>query len=113
VDYGYKISTRARRDLVGIWKYIANDDPASASCFCYELMDAAESLKLFPYRHGSFIHQAQVRKYPYRSYLIFYDVNEQTSTVEILRFWHCARSQYHLRLREENAGYLIASSATP
>ena len=100
VDYGYKISTRARRDLVNIWKYIAGDDPDNASRFCVELMDVAGSLRLFPYQHGSYIHQAQTRKYPYRSYLIFYDVNEESKTVEILRFWHSAQNQSRLRLKE-------------
>ena len=105
MDYGYKISSSARRDLVSIRKYIAGDDPDNASRFCIELLDVAESLRLFPYRHGSFIHQAKTRKYPYRSYLIFYDVNEESKTVQILRFWHAAQNQNRLRLKEETLAY--------
>jgi len=105
VDYGYKITTKARRDLVGIWKYIAGDDASNASRFCLELLLAAESLQTFPYRHGTFAYRDGARKYPFRSYLILYEVDETSRTVEILRFWHAARDQRRLRLKEEAPAY--------
>ena len=105
MEYGYKITTKARRDLVRIWKYIAKDDVVQATRFREELLVAAESLQLFPFRHGSLFHRATVRKYPYKSYLIFYKINEETRSIEILRFWHAARNQKRLRLKEENPAY--------
>ena len=111
MDFGFKVTSQARRDLRNIWRYIAQDDPLAATHFCEELFLVAESLQRFPRRHGSFAKRPNIRKIPYESYLIFYKIDEESHTVEILRFWHGARSQNRLRLKEETAAAYAASPA--
>jgi plasmid stabilization system protein ParE len=38
---------------------------------------------------------------PSESHLIFYKIYDEEQVVEILRFWHGARDQSRLRLKEE------------
>jgi toxin ParE1/3/4 len=86
---GYTIA--AQRDLFEIGSWIAQDNPTRAETFVSELEKACESLsdmpRAFPilsYRGG-----AQVRRKPYRNYLIFYRVRKDM--VEILHVLHGAR----------------------
>jgi plasmid stabilization system protein ParE len=108
VDYRFKVAAQAWRDFNGIWRHIAREDVSNARDFGERLMLKAESLKSFPERHGSFSKRRNIRKLPYRSYIIFYKINKETHTVEILRFWHAARDQRRLRLKEEHPVYEIA-----
>jgi len=101
VDFGFEIAIRARRDLLGIWKYIAQSDPAAATALCAELTETAESLRLLPQRHAVVRGRPGIRKLPHNAYIIFYKVHETEHIVEILRFWHAARDQRRLRLKEE------------
>jgi len=105
MDFGYKVTARARNDLLRVWKHIAKDNHDSANRFREELMLAAKSLRTFPQRHGGFVKRPNIRKLPYGNYLIFYKINEDTHVVEILRFWHAAREQRQLRLKEEASCY--------
>jgi len=105
MDFGFKVTSQAQRDLRAIWRYIANDDLRVAYRFCDELYSAAESLQNFPHRHGNLVKRPNIRKLPYKAYLIFYKIDEETRTVEILRFWHTARNQNRLRLKEETPVY--------
>jgi plasmid stabilization system protein ParE len=105
MDFGFKITDRARRDLLSIWKFIARDNRLAADRFYEELMTAAESLRRFPDRHGCSIKRPNIRKLPYQHYLIFYKIDEANHTVEILRFWHAARNPRRLRLKEEEPIY--------
>jgi toxin ParE1/3/4 len=113
MEFQVSLTPQARRDLDRIGHYIALTDTDAAHRFCDELVFAAESLQNFPHRHGNFAKRPNIRKLPYESYLIFYKIDEENRTVEILRFWHSARSQHRLRLREEDAGYLAAASVAP
>jgi plasmid stabilization system protein ParE len=112
VEYKVIISPPARRDLRSIGQYIARDNPEAAKKFCRNLLLEARTLKIFPDR-GLRVARSNARLIVYRTYLIFYEIDTNIGQVKILRFWHSARSQHRLRLREENAEYLIAASATP
>ncbi len=101
MDFRFKIASQAKRDIKSIWRYIARDNASNATAFCDELFLVAESLKSFPLRHGSFVKRPNIRKVAYEAYLIFYKIDEENQTVEILRFWHSARDQGRLRLKEE------------
>jgi plasmid stabilization system protein ParE len=101
------MSTRARRDLTEIWTYIARHDPATASDFCEELVEDAASLRRFSYRGQSFLRRPGKRKLVHGSYLIVYEVDEVMRSVVILRFWHSARDQERMRLREDAAAYSV------
>ncbi len=109
MDFKVYLSPRARRDLVEIWTYIAKDSPETASSFCGQLSREALSLRTFPDRGHSLRNRKNVRRIPYSSYLIYFKIDEQNRTVDVLRFRHSARSQHRLRLKEESPEY----SASP
>jgi plasmid stabilization system protein ParE len=114
VDFRLKIASHAKRDINSIWRYIARDNPSNATAFCDELLLVAESLKSFPHRHGNFAKRPNIRKVAFDAYLIFYKINEENQTVEILRFWHSARNQGRLRLKEEpSQAYFASPDAVP
>ena len=52
----------ARRDLEGIRKFIARDDPAAATSFCDKLLDHADGLRLFPEQGGNLLEGGRVQK---------------------------------------------------
>ncbi|MDB4793499.1 type II toxin-antitoxin system RelE/ParE family toxin [Methylacidiphilales bacterium] len=110
MDYRFKIASQAKRDIKNIWLYIARDNSTAADNFCDALLLAAESLQSFPHRIGPIARTSDIRKIAFETYLIFYRVDEKTSTVEILRFWHAARDQNRLHLREEPVGYALSSN---
>ena len=101
MDFGFKVAIGARRDLLGIWKYIAENDSIAATGFCAELMKSAESLRVLPQRHPVVRGRPGIRKLPHEAYIIFYKIHDKDRVVEILRFWHAARDQRRLRLKEE------------
>ncbi len=68
---------------------------------CRNLVLRAYSLKIFPERNSELPERLNVRKVSYHSYLIFYEIHSDQNWVEILRFWHSARDQGRLRLKEE------------
>jgi toxin ParE1/3/4 len=105
VDYRFKIAAAAKRDLRNIWLHIARDNPAKATSFREELFDQAKSLQFFPHRNIAMAKPPEVRKLAYKSYLIFYRVESSNHRVVVLRFWHGARDQDRLRLKEEAALY--------
>jgi toxin ParE1/3/4 len=104
----------ALRDLKSIGRYIASEDPVAAGEFDERLLARAQSLTVFPYRHGSWAGLPQIRKVPLGSYIIFYKIYDDEKTVEILRFRHAARDQGRLRLKEESTyAYSVSPSITP
>jgi plasmid stabilization system protein ParE len=88
----------AEADLEGIVEYISRDNPNVAFRFGTELLTRAHSLGLYPYAGVTTRQREGVRYLVHYPYLIFYRVNETTEEVEILRFWHGARSPRKLRL---------------
>ncbi len=90
-----KITSEALRDLKAIGR------TPGAEQYAQRLLERAQSLLTFPYRHGSWGGQPYIRKVPSESHLIFYKIYDEEQVVEILRFWHGARDQSRLRLKEE------------
>lgn len=85
------ITAAAEYDLETIADRIAQDSPARALTFlaelrrrCATLIDAPEAYALVP-RYEAF----GIRRRPYRDYLIFYRVSDET--IEILHVLHGAR----------------------
>ncbi len=103
------MTSQALRDLKEIGGYAQKLDLTDADEFAQRLLEQAESLTTFPFRHGTFVGQQNIRKVPFRSYIIFYKIYEKDQVVEILRFWHAARDQRRLRLREEDSNAYSAS----
>ena len=84
-----------------------------ANDFCRKLLARARSLTTFPYRHGSWAKQPNIRKVPLGNYVIYYKIYDEEEIVEILRYWHAARDLRKLRLKEEcQSGYGETVAAT-
>ena len=114
MEFQISLTPRAKRDLNDIGRHISQSDSDTARSFCDELLSVAESLQSFPERHGFFRKRSGIKKLPYRNYLIFYKIHEDTHIVEILRFWHSARDQGQLRLKEQPLeAYSVSPNAVP
>ena len=114
MEYKVTLTPKARRDLTAIWDYIARNNPDTAITFCHDLAQQAYSLKIFPERNFELRKRRNIRKISYQSYLIFYKVHVDQNWVEILRFWHSARDQGRLRLKEEDSpAYAASPDAVP
>jgi toxin ParE1/3/4 len=86
----------ARRDLDGIWTYIAADNPVAADHVDDDLVKAGESLAEMP-RRGRPGRLADTRELivPGRPYIVVYTL--RGDTVAILRILHMAQSWLKLR----------------
>ncbi len=83
-------SAEATQNLEDITFYIAEDNPYQALAFIEKLINTAEStLAVFPEKHPKY---KNCHMWPYQDYLIFFDIEKKTKTVEILMITHA--SQY-------------------
>ena len=81
-------------------RHIAQNDPAIAARVGNELIDRVEILENFPLLGAAYAKRPGVRKLVSRPYLIFYRFRKQENTVDILRYWHGARTAPDLRSLE-------------
>ena len=95
-----RLSPAARRDLEGIVRTIAFDDPRRATAFGQMLVNRARALgefghlgRVVPEFASPDIHEIIVR-----AYRAIYRINAEAETVEIIRFWHAARGMPRLDL---------------
>ena len=78
-------------DLEEIANYIAEDNPYRAISFTQEILrDAENTLNHFPKKLQRY---KDCHMWPYKGYLVFYDINEISKTVEIIMVTHA--SQYN------------------
>ena len=96
MDYKVILSPLALDDLEQIVRHVASHDPQAAERFGNRLLDHAEKLRGMPQRGAPVRARPGVRKLLLWPYLIFYRVNEQGRSVEILRFWHGAQDPKRL-----------------
>jgi toxin ParE1/3/4 len=96
MDFRVEIKDPAIADLAEIVSYIARDNPDAAATLGNNLLNAALSLGQTPYKGSSYRHIANVRKLTIRPFKIFYRVNDMSHTVEVLHFWHSARTEPEL-----------------
>ncbi len=87
---------RALADLEEIVRFIARDNPAAAERFGNSLIGRASLLSDFPLLGSIYPKRPGVRKLSTRPYIIFYRLDEERRTVEILRYWHGAQSEPEL-----------------
>lgn len=96
-SYRITIMPRAAEDLAGICDYISQDSPQAAADVAHRLLDAIDSLEVFPYRHK--VHRWRraasrvIRSMPVSPFIIYYRVFEKHRTVEIVTVWHGKREQ--------------------
>ena len=93
MDFRVEIKDPAIADLAEIVSYIARDNPGAATTLGNNSLDAALSLAETPYKGSPYQKLPGIRKLTLRPFKIFYRVNEPTKVVEVLRFWHSARSE--------------------
>jgi plasmid stabilization system protein ParE len=87
------VSRRAWNDFFAIFDYIDRDDPAAASRFGAALLSQIELLAIFPHIGVLIDRQKGVRKLLHTPIRIYYRVDTDTKTVEVLHFWHAARQE--------------------
>ncbi|MBI2514017.1 MAG: type II toxin-antitoxin system RelE/ParE family toxin [Opitutae bacterium] len=99
MDYKVGLSAEARNDLRAAVRFIAMEgkSPDAALRLGNELLDAALSLALFPRRGAPVRRRPGMRKLSHRHWLVFYQVNEVTHWVEIVRIWDGRKDPEALR----------------
>ena len=93
-------SPQAVADLEEVVRHIAKDDPATAIRLGNELIDRVEILENFPLLGAAYPKPPGVRKLVSRPYLIFYRPRLEQNSVDILRYWHGARTEPELHSLE-------------
>lgn len=85
-------SDEALTDRAAIVEYLLPRNPHAAKRILLRLIDATTDLALFPYigREGTDDTREWVVVYPY---VLLYDVDETTETVQVLRVWHTSQNK--------------------
>lgn len=84
---------QAIADLEAVVRFIAKDDPITAERIGNALIDRVAILENFPLLGSPYAKRPGVRKLVSRPYIIYYRVRESSKAVDILRYWHGARSE--------------------
>jgi toxin ParE1/3/4 len=90
-------SPQAIADLEEVVRRIAKDDPATAVRIGNALLERVEILENFPLLGALYPQRPGIRKLVSRPYLIFYRVRPEENSVDILRYWHGARTEPDIR----------------
>lgn len=95
------ISEAAERELDEIGTFIAKDNPERAVTFVIEIAEQCCALAEHSQRYpiATDVKGLQLRRCPYRGYLIFYAI---TDRVEIAHVIHGARDYLKVHFPEEN-----------
>ncbi len=93
MDFRVEVKGTAIADLAEIVSYVAQDDPEAATKLGHALLHTALSLSQTPFKGSPYSRLVSLRKLTLRPYKIFYRVDEPKKLVEVLRFWHSARSE--------------------
>ena len=83
---------RALRDLANIRAYIADDNPAAASCMAVELVAACDRLEYFPERGRPGLRPGTHELTTVWPYVIVYRVKD--GQIDILSIWHGAQDRH-------------------
>ena len=95
--YRIRAMPRASNDIVGICSYIEKDSPQNAAKVAQILLDAIDSLEIFPHRYTVHEHRKDASKtvyaMPVPPFIVYYRVVERLSLVEVLTVLHGHRKQ--------------------
>jgi toxin ParE1/3/4 len=94
-QYRVRLTPQALSDLEEIHSYIAQDSPQNASSMLARILDAIDTLEMFPHR-TVVERQSAALKYPVRSlpakpYVIYFRVIEDKKIVVVRHIRHGAR----------------------
>jgi toxin ParE1/3/4 len=95
MDFKIVWSDAAIADLQEVCSYVAPHDPQAAGRIGRGILDHVRVLASFPFIGPTYPRGARgtLREIAFRSYRIFYDVSEESLSVEILHVWHGARDE--------------------
>ncbi len=88
-------SEAALADLHDLCSYIAKDKPSAALQVGEGILHHIRILETFPFIGPTYPRRSRgpLREIIFRPYRIFYDVHEESQTVEILHIWHGSRDE--------------------
>ena len=89
-------SPQAIADLRAAVQFIAKDNPDAAARVGHALIDRVAILENFPLIGSPYLKRPGVRKLVSHPYVIYYRVRVEENCVDILRYWHGARSEPEL-----------------
>jgi toxin ParE1/3/4 len=92
VAYKILYNEDALADLEAILDYIRADNPTAAERFGTAILDHIELLQSFPRLGVRVSELPEIRKFTHSPIRIYYRIHEDRKMVEILHFWHGARS---------------------
>ena len=98
MGYQVGLTEEAQADLGAVVRFLAEKNPEAAERIGHELLDAAQTLVLFPRRGSPVRRRPGMRKLTQRHYLIFYQINESAQWVEVVRIWDGRQNPASLRL---------------
>ncbi len=84
------VSPKAWQDFFEIFDFIAVADPEAAERFSNSLLAHIDLLTTFPHI-GTRATVGEVRSLLHSPIRIYYQIDEQRRTVEIIHFWHGSR----------------------
>jgi len=95
---GYKVifAPRAIQRLQQVVSRIAQENPEAALRFGMRLVDHAELLAEFPELGAPYHKRPGVRRLSCKPYFIYYRVQHERRTVEIMDYWHTAQREPEL-----------------
>lgn len=95
MGYAVVLARSAEADLEAIVSYVARDNPQAALRLGRALVASLRSLESFPQlgRVVPEFNQESLREIVRRPYRIIYRVNLAAERIEVIRFWHGARSE--------------------
>ena len=95
MDFKIIWSDAAIADLEEIWAYLAQRNPQAAARVGRGILAHVRVLANFPYIGPAYPRGSRgpLREIVVRPYRIFYDVSEDSQSVEILHVWHGARDE--------------------
>ena len=92
MDFQIRISDAALADLREIVEYSWVKFPAAAESFGNALLNHIALLRSLPYLGSPVAGRPGIRQLVHTPILIYYRVRENPNVVEVLHFWHAARS---------------------
>ena len=91
MDHKIVITEDALADLKIILDYIGSDSLNAANKFGSSLLNHVGLLSSFPRIGAPVPHRQDLRELLHPPIRVFYRIREDSSSVEILHFWHAAR----------------------
>jgi plasmid stabilization system protein ParE len=95
LDFKIVWSDAAIADPQEICSFVAEDDPQAVVGLGRGILEHVRVLASFPFIGPTYPRgvNGTLREIVFRSYRIFYDVNEKSHSVEILHVWHPRREE--------------------